>query len=271
MKELKDFENYLIRNFKSKRTIDEYLRDIIQFLQYFKEINLNQITYEDIEDYKKYMLYTQCLSPKTINRKLVSINQFLTFNQITVMIKQVKIHTQNFLNDILDDEDVRKLICATEEKNDLRAKTLIMTLQLTGMRISECLQLTINDINKDTVMIVGKGNKRRNVFIPEKLRQAWNDYCKIRVNKSDFLFTGNKGQITRFTAHRIIKKYAEISDVDFERAFCHNFRHKYVSDLIKREVTIDTVADLVGHSSIETTRLYSKKSKKQLLDIINEL
>lgn len=271
MQETNEFKLYLSKNFKSERTISEYIRDIEQFLTYFKDKPLQDINADIIERYKNYMLNGRFLSPTSVNRKLVAIHQFLTFCQIAVPIRLVKIQTQNFLEDIFESDDVKRIIEATENQNDLRAKALILTLQLTGMRISEALQLTINDIHKDTVMIIGKGNKRRNAFIPPRLRDIWRDYCKVRINKSDMLFTGKRGAITRQCADLIIKKYANLAEVDFEKAHCHNLRHYYCSELARRGLEIDVISDLAGHQDINTSRIYTRRTKKELLDIIDEL
>lgn len=273
MKELKYYENYLKENFKSEKTIQAYIKDIEQFYNYFKDKPIEDIDYQDIEMYKDYMLNTQKFDPKSVNRKLVAINQYLTYLQIAVTIRQVKIHTQNFLEDIYSQEDLNKILDTLEKSNDLRAKALIMTLQLTGMRISECLQITIFDIEKDTIMIIGKGNKRRNVFVPNKLRNVWKEYMKVRkqTRRTNKLFTGERGAITRHTAYMIVREYTIKAGVDEKKGFPHNLRHNYVKSLINKNVSIDTVADLVGHTDINVTRKYSMKTKKELLDIIEDL
>ncbi|BDR74207.1 tyrosine recombinase XerC (plasmid) [Clostridium tetani] len=270
MDKLQEFKKYLIDNYKSSKTIDAYILDIRQFLQYNKK-PLSKTKNVDIERYKEYMLYNKKLSPISVNRKLVSINQFLLYFQVPISTRQVKIHSQNFLDDIFDKEDIESLLKITEMNGDLRAKALISTMQLTGMRISEVLQLNIKDINKDTILILGKGSKRRSVFIPKKLRDIWKEYSLVRINKTDKLFTGQKGAITRFTAHKIVKQYAKLANVDNKKAHCHNFRHHYCKTLADKGLSINVIADLAGHTDINTTRIYTRKSKKELLEIINDL
>ncbi len=88
---------------------------------------------------------------------------------------------------------------------------------------------------------------------------------------TDELFVGQRGPITRQTVHNIIKKYSKMSDVPLNKAHCHSFRHKYAINLINNDVSIDTVADLLGHKDINTTRIYTRKTKKELLNIINSI
>lgn len=203
---LSNFVNYCEDN-KSEETVYAYKKDIEQFLYYLKDKNIDLpiVSFSNIEDYKHYMIYIRKLNIKSINRKIVAIREFLTFSQIAVTVKPIKVQTQNFLEDIFSKNEVDRIIATAQRCEDYRAKALIMTLQLTGTRISECLQLKLNMINENSINIVGKGQKRRNIFIPKKLHSIWLEYLPYRINKSDALFTGKKGAITRKTGYNIIK------------------------------------------------------------------
>lgn len=268
-----EFQNYLLEQRKSIATINGYMQDIRQFVEYLTNHHkqINKLHNQDIEDYKNYLLYDEQLKVKTVNRKLVSINQFLTFNNVAVTIRQEKVQMQNFLSNLLTNEDVQKMINTTYKINDVRARTIINTLYYTGMRVSEMLQLTIYDINQPRINIKGKGSKFRTVFIPHKLLNTWAEYIPVRINKSDKLFTGERGAINRVTVDTILKKIARLSNVSLDKAHAHNFRHLYCKNLIKNDIDISTVADLCGHSSINTTRLYTRLSENELMNIINEL
>lgn len=270
-KQLDNFAKYLLKNRKSKGTIEVYTRDIKELLTFFEKKELKQLTNEDIEDYKEYLLSERKLNVKTVNRKLVAINQYLTYCQITVTVRQEKVQMQNFMDEIPSTSDMDRILKAIEKKKDIRAKALILTLKMTGMRISEALQITIYDINKDTVSIIGKGNKRRNVFISNKLRKVWNEYMGTRLNNSEQLFTGRQGAITRFTAHKILKCYAGQARVKLKKAKLHNIRHYYAKLLASNDVPIQDLAEILGHSSLETSRIYLRKTKKELLDIIDSI
>ncbi len=268
------FTNYLLENEKSSKTISSYTRDIKEFLLYLKNIDkpIHSIDNYDTKNYRELLL-SKGLNPKTVNRKLVAIKQYLVFNQVAITIRQVKVQEQNFLDNVITTEEVKKLFQVMYDNNDMRAVALISTLFYTGMRISEALQLTIDDVDKDSVNIIGKGNKHRDVFIPEKLKIIWQEYLQVRNKKKSTykLFTGQKGAINRHTAYAMIKKYATLSKVNPDKVFCHNLRHLYVKSLIDKGVDITSVADIVGHQNINTTRIYARKSKKELLDIINNL
>lgn len=267
---LNEFEFYLKQIRKSKKTIDAYILDINQFLNYIDN-PISKITNMEIENYKEYMINKKNYSITTVNRKLVAINLFFKFNQIPIVIIKEKLQNQNFLNNVLTYDDIENIIKQAKKKNDYRFIAAITTLKLTGLRISELLQLKVSDINKDTITILGKGSKRRNVFIPIKVRAAWQEYIPYRINKSDFLFTGERGAITRSTFHKHIRKYGELAKIPKEKLHLHNNRHYYCKSLADKGISIDTIADLVGHSDINITKLYTRKSKQELLDIANTL
>lgn len=275
MNELKEFQEYLVEKEKSIKTIEAYMRDIHQFQNYLKENNIKEIHNDILKQYKEYLLYERFLVATTVNRKLVSIHQYLSFCEISATTNIVKIQSQNFLENVLDKSEVDKMVEMARKKNDYRAIALIKTLELTGMRISEALDYcTIKDINSNSIEVVGKGNKRRNVFIPKALNKIWREYCiKSRYKTTlDYLFVTQKGKMTRRTADTIIKKYADLCNIPKDKAHCHSFRHLYCKRLGDNpNITIDVIADLAGHQDISVTRRYLRKSKEELLNIIEDL
>lgn len=256
---------------KGKNTIRAYKTDIKQFLDYFKNKDIHTYTKQDIENYKEYLLKRQKLKIISINRKLIAIHEFFEFYQIAIKIKLIKTQMQNFLNNILTSSDIEKIIKEAKKANDIRAITLFYTLRYTGMRISEALQLKITDINKDAVVIVGKGEKSRKVFIPKKLHTIWHMYIPYRVKKTNYLFTGQRGKIVSSTGYKMVQKYGKMADIKKEKCHPHNFRHFFCLALAKKNVQLQDISALAGHSDINTSKLYLRKSQEELLDIINDI
>lgn len=274
MNTIKQFQEYLLEKDKSIKTIEAYTRDIQQFYRYLKNNIIIEIHNDTLKNYKNYLLHEKFLTATTVNRKLVAIHQYLSFNEISASTHIVKIQSQNFLENVLSKSEVDKMIEIAKRKNDLRAIALFKTLSNTGMRISEALSLTINDIHKDSVEIIGKGNKRRMVFIPKSLNKIWIQYCRNGRyhTKLDYLFVTQKGKMTRETADKIVKKYGELCNIPIEKCHCHSFRHMYCKRLGDNpNITIDVIADLAGHQDISVTRRYLRKSKSELLSIIEDL
>lgn len=271
---LENFIQYLCDNEKSDKTIKAYNSDIKQFLDYNKNIELHNIKNKDLKDYKEFLLYNKLLEPTSVNRKLVAIHQFLIFNEIIAKTKRVKIQEQQFMNNLINKKDIDKLIRTAMIKKDIRTQALILTGYLTGARISEVLQIKTKDINNNVIRILGKGSKFRNLYIPKKLNDVWNQYYNSnkRYKKSDYLFTGQRGEMTPSGANYILKKYSILSGVPKEKCHFHNLRHAFVvKSLLEKKLDITIVQSLVGHQSIQTTAGYSRVTEEELLELIDDL
>lgn len=275
MEILDKFKEYLIENDKSKNTVEIYSRDIKQFFSWYKE-DIENIDKSVIKNYTEY-LQSENMAVKSINRKLVSVNQFIEFlndkfdKKIIVKIKQLKIENQNFVDDMLENSDVKRIVNAAKKENDIRAITIIYGLYYTGARVSELLQIKTKDIEKDSVMIKGKGSKYRELLIPKKLKEQFKAYNEVRLDNSEYLFTGERGPINRQTIHNEIKSYTgKARGINKDIAHAHAFRHLYAQNLAKLGVPPVVISQLLGHS-LNVTGLYISNSKKDLLKLINKL
>lgn len=264
-----------MENDKSQKTIESYSKDVKQFLQW----NVLEFEKVDKNTMKKYIEFLQekGLAIKSINRKLVSINQFIKFlnseldYEIKVKIKPLKIENQCFEDDDLENEHVRRMIRAAERENDVRAITIFYTLFYTGARVSEMLQIKSADIGKDYITIKGKGSKYRDLLLPKKLKEQLKKYTGVRTNTSEYLFTGERGVINRQTVHNTIKYYTgQARGINKNIAHAHAFRHLYSQNLAKLGVVPVVIGQLLGHS-LNVTGLYIKNGRKDLLKIINKL
>jgi integrase/recombinase XerD len=275
---LDQFEAYLLENEKSKNTIYSYKKDTEQFFKWYGYNlddfnNINKITM------KKFMTYLQDenLSIKTINRRIVSLNQFIQFlnevldKSIAVRGKPLKIENQNFIDDMLENSDVIRIVNAAEREEDIRAVTIFYTLYYTGARVSEMLQIKLKDVTKDSINIKGKGSKYRELLIPKKLKDQFKKYSEAKHDTSEYLFSGQRGPINRQTVHNTIKYYTgKARGIDKEIAHAHAFRHLYAQNLAGLGVNPVVIGQLLGHS-LNVTGLYIQSSKKELLKTINKL
>lgn len=264
-----EFMDYLVENERSKNTISSYLSDLEKF-------TYDELTTDTIKQYVADMQKSD-VAISTINRKLVSIKQYIKFLAeckgivINPKIRQLKQQRLNYLDDVLTDKDFASMIRSAEKKDDLRAKAIFSTLAWTGLRVSEMLQIKISDINKDLITICGKGEKNRAAFNSKKLQVVLKEYATVRSQKSDQLFTGARGAINRQTVDSIIKEHAGYIRLKTAKAHAHNFRHYFCKMALAKGLSLDTVADLVGHSDINTTRIYAKQTQQELMNAINNL
>jgi len=266
----------------SKNTLDNYQLDLLQFIGFIKKDCLD-IVQNDILLYRKYLKdfripqKNKPYSIKTINRKLVSVNQFLKylneeteFNK-TIIIKPEKIQFQNIRSEILNSNDVKRILNSACKVKDYRTIALIYTLFYTGTRISEALQIKTSDVDSDKIWIIGKGEKYRQIFIPKILKQSWHEYLKVRYeSESEFLFVGQKGPMTRQYAGRCIKYYAGMAKIKKDKVYPHAFRHLFSKNLYEAAVPYVVIKQLMGHQ-LSVTENYMQYSEKDILKFIDKI
>ena len=283
MKKAWDYlEDYRVEKARTKRrnTVDAYMSDLAQFRSFMGK-NLEEVDKDELDRYVAQLL-GKLMKARTVNRKLVSIRRFIDYlnsredfqQKIFVEVPLIKIQKQDYLEEVLTRNDFERLIRISEREKDKRAVALFNTLYLTGVRVSELIQLKACDINRQTVTICGKGGKYRDIFISDKLRECLKDYATARKLKRDgylFVNINNDKPMDRQAVHNIIKKYAGLGKVKLSRAHAHNFRHLFCFRLLEEGLTLDEVADLAGHTDINTTRIYTRKTKGELMKAINRL
>lgn len=281
---LEAFEDHLVEEEKSPGTIEGYVSDVKEFLNFYKK-DIRNLRTKDISTFKDY-LKKRKNKVATINRKLVGIKQFIEFlNEyfnlgITARVRQEKVQQQYSLKDeeLLTEEEYFKLIRETEKAGDIRAKALFATLYYSGMRISEALQLQVDHVKNELKVIEdikGKGGKYRDIYISNKLLDILKEYLAVRKqpysSNTKALFVGERGPMTRQTAHSLIKKYAKKAGIDERKAQVHNLRHLFGIRLAEKGVPIQDIAKFMGHTSIEVTKIYLEKPQSHYANLIDQL
>lgn len=281
---LEAFEDYLKEEEKSPGTVNGYVGDARDFLKFYRK-DIRNLKTKDISAFKDHLKKNK-IKVTTINRKLVGIKQFIDFlNEyfdlgITAKVKQEKVQQQYSLKDeeLLTEEDYFKLIRETEKAGDIRAKALFATLYYSGMRISEALQLRVDHVKNELKIIEdikGKGNKYRDIYISNKLLDILKEYLTVRKqpysSNTKALFVGERGPLTRQTAHSMMKKYAKRAGIDERKAHVHNLRHLFGLRLAEKGVPIQDIAKFMGHTSIEVTKIYLEKPQSHYASLIDQL
>jgi len=275
MKYEKEFIEDLNENNKAQNTIDSYLSDI-KIFETFKNESVDNQNVKSIKSYISF-LEAESTSPSTINRKIASIKSYITFiNQnynagIDISkLKQIKICNQDFLDDTITLAEVQRLIKYATKAEDIRAIVIMKLLLLTGGRVSEVIQLKVEDVGNDSATVKGKGSKYRRLLLSKKLTKEIKSYMEVRIDNSKYLLTGQRGAINRQTIHNILKKYAGKARVKLSKAHAHAFRHLYSKILVENNVSYTAIQQLLGHS-LTVTMIYTQLDKKELLKIINNI
>ena len=274
-----EINQFLIKESKSglsEGTLKKYEIDLKLFLKFIDHReNIKSIgTLDDdrlqiiINKYINF-LKRERYKPSTINNKIVTINKFMRYLNRECKAKGIKIQNKIFIENIVTKREFDKLI--KECSSNKRDYALIMTLANTGMRVSELLSLTISDIKKESIYIYGKGGKGRELILSPQLKKILNEYInnyRLKTHKR-LLFTGERGALKRGAVNKILLKYHDSTGISKDKLHPHAFRHFYAKYLIKSGVSLDIVQTLLGHENINTTSIYTKNSKKELVSIIN--
>ncbi len=255
---LKDYTMYLAEEEKSKATISKYIRDIKKLAEYAGGRRLTKelvIAYkEDLRTGKKYKL-------SSINSFIIAANRLFEYmGWYGLRVKTYRIQKEVFIpeNKDLSKSEYKRLVQAALRKGKKRLAMIIQTLCSMGIRASELSSITVECIKNGTAEIFCKG-KQRKVLVPKKMKKLLLKY--IRENNIDsgsvFCTSGGKA-VDRSNIWREIKALGKEACVPDEKIFPHNFRHLFAKTFYKKNKDLAKLADVLGHSSIETTRIYIK-------------
>lgn len=286
-KKINDFEKYLLIDKKySVQTIKSYMNDLYKFYIYVTKnrLKFNEIQKKEILEYTK-SLNSQNLSSTSINHNISVIRSFYKFivinenlkNDPTEYIEAPKLRKK--LPKVLSIDEVKKLLeVDLIDKYSYRNKAMLETMYATGLRVSELVNLKINDVDFDACLIktLGKGSKERIVPIGDYailfLAKYLNEYRPQLLKKdyNDYLFLNNRGKkISRQTFYKIIEELAIKKNIKTEIS-PHTLRHSFATHLLDRGADIVSIKEMLGHSSLATTQIYTHLSNQKLQDEYNK-
>lgn len=250
------FRDYLINEEKSNETITKYLRDVSAFLRW---IGNREITKSAVLSYKTEILGKY--APKSVNSMLASLNVFLKFiKKFDCTVKSIKLQRQMFSDKELTKTEYERLLIAAEKKKNKRLYYLMQSICSTGIRVSEHKYITAEAVEKGSVQINLKG-KMRVVILPKTLCKMLKKYIREENIKSGSVFITKNGKpLDRSNIWNDMKKLCESAGVDKEKVFPHNLRHLFARTYYSLQKDISRLADILGHTSINTTRIYTIES-----------
>ena len=273
-----EFTNFLkFKKGLSANTISAYESDITQFLKFTGENIINNDLIE--------LFITSELNDKSDNskiRKISSINQYIDwFNsenkKYQIVIEKVSLKKGSYLPETISVSDINRLINIYDHSNYMNSRnlTLIDFMYSTACRVSELCDVRISDLDfeEDFVKLFGKGSKQRIVPIGSELKINLSKYLKFRdeLNTQEpYLFLSkNMNQLDRSAIFRIIKKSATLSDNALS-VHPHTLRHSAATHMLEAGCDLRTLQELLGHTSVSTTKIYTKLTKEFLVEIFKE-
>ena len=272
------FTNFLkFKKGLSANTISAYESDVTQFLEFTGENIINNDLIE--------LFITSELNNKSDNskiRKISSINQYIDwFNldnkEYQIVIEKVSLKKGSYLPETISVSDINRLINIYDHTNYMNSRnlTLIDFMYSTACRVSELCDVKVSDLDfeEDFVKLFGKGSKQRIVPIGSELKINLSKYLKFRdeLNTQEpYLFLSkNMKQLDRSAIFRIIKKSATLSDNALS-VHPHTLRHSAATHMLEAGCDLRTLQELLGHTSVSTTKIYTKLTKEFLVEIFKE-
>lgn len=248
------FEHQLVEDEKSRRTVEKYLRDVRAFARY---IGNRRAEREDVLAYKEQI--GESHTAASANSMLAALNAFFRFcNRPELCVRQFKVQRQAFCpaEKELTKEEYRRLVrCAAERKNE-RLALILQTVCGTGIRVGELSCITVEAVRRGKATVACKG-KTRTVFLIPALQKKLQRYIARRRIASGAVFVTASGRpIDRCNVWKEMKALSVQAGVAPEKVFPHNLRHLFARTFYAMEKDIAKLADILGHSSINTTRIY---------------
>lgn len=260
------FSDALREDEKSNATIRKYTHDVNAFSEFLGDRQLNK---HEVISYKKHI--AQAYAPTSVNSMLVSINSFLEHNEMSeYKVKLIKIQRQLFINEKkeLETEEYKRLLMASY---GTRMELVLQTICETGIRVSELEFITVEAVKYGKAIVDCK-NKTRVILIPSYLRNILLEYADKVGIKSGVVFVTRSGKpLNRSNIWRDMKVLCTKADIDPEKVYPHNLRHLFARTFYSMDRDIVRLADMLGHSSINTTRIYTVESGKEHVNNLEKI
>lgn len=266
---IKSFERYLYEEEKSDNTIEKYMRDVRFFCEW---LDGREVDKAAVLAYKKELC--EGYAPKSVNSILSSLNSlfiFMDWNELKV--KTLKIQRRIFADkkSELTKNEYERLLTAAKSKGNERLYYLMQTVAGTGVRVSEIKYITCEAVKLGQATISCKG-KIRQIFLPKKLCKMLLAYIKNENIKSGAVFVTRTGKpLDRHAIWKLLKGLCDTAGVGKEKVFPHNFRHLFARTFYSLQKDIVRLADILGHSSVEATRIYTMESGTEHIRLIQRL
>ena len=251
---LQEFELYLRNEERSKATIEKYMRDVWCFVGF---IGSTEVSKQSVVDYKNKLGNSYAVA--SANSMIAALNSFLRFcGWHDLCVKQFRVQRQAYCSEEkeLTRAEYIRLLKAANKKHNERLNLIIQTICGTGIRVSELQYITVEALGKGEAVVNCKGKNRR-IFIVPELKKKLPRYVKEQKISSGAVFITRNGKpVSRNNIWKEMKALCEQAHVAPSKVFPHNLRHLFARTFYGIEKDIAKLADILGHASINTTRIY---------------
>ncbi|MCD8370124.1 MAG: site-specific integrase [Clostridiales bacterium] len=268
-KVLVDYRKTLVEEEKSTNTIDQYLRDLEVFMQF---TDGNPVDKDMARRYKESM--EGKYQPRSINAKLCALNGFFKrkgWYDCLVKLRKIQKETFRPADKVMTKEEYEMLLAAARRLRRKRLDLVMQTLCSMGLRVSELKFITVEAVRRGFADVTLKGKTRR-VLLPKDLRLLLGEYIKDqRITGGSVFVTRNGKPLDRSNICREMKALAEKTGIARSKIFPHNLRHLFACVFYAKEKNANHLADIMGHSSLNTTRIYTQGSMEEQITALNNM
>lgn len=263
---VKKFKIHLQEENMAKNTISAYAYAVNDYFSRYKELNKKNLLL-----YKAYLI--EDFKPKTVNQRIQALNKYLIFvGKTRLRLKSVKVQQKNFLENVISNEDYDFLKKKLKKEENQEWYFVVRFLAATGARVSELIQIKVEHVNVGYFDLYSKGGKIRRLFIPKSLRIEAQQWLTAIKRDTGYVFLNRFGErITTRGISQQLKNYAEKYGLNPKVVYPHSFRHRYAKNFLEKFNDIALLADLMGHESIETTRIYLRRSSTEQQLIVDKI
>lgn len=259
MESMENFRVNLIQEEKAEATLKKYMYDVKTFFEWLSGGELDKLA---VLRYKEHLVDCE-YAPASVNSVLSSLNSFFEYNEWhSLKVKMLKIQKQIFAqrNKELTKAEYERLLDAAKDRKNLRLYYLMQTICSSGIRVSELSAITVEAVKARQATIRCKG-KMRVVILPLNLCRILSEYAKKQKITSGPVFVTRTGKpLDRSTIWKMMKMLCESAGVDKDKVFPHNLRHLFARTYYSIQKDIVRLADILGHSSVNTTRIYTMEN-----------
>ena len=260
------FETFLRRLDLAKNTVSSYVWTVNYFERTYKEFNKKNLL-----AYKGYLV--ENFKPQTVNLRLQAINKYLEFiKQDKLKLRYIKVQQKNFLENVISNADYKFLKSSLLSDGYKDWYFIVWFMTATGSRVSELLQIKAEHVQIGHLDLYTKGGKIRRIYIPKILQKEALQWIQERQLSTGYIFLNRFGE--RITTRGIamqLKHFADKYGLKREVVYPHSFRHRYAKNFLDRFNDIALLADLMGHESIETTRIYLRRTASEQRQIVDKI
>lgn len=243
---------------KSRATIEKYIRDVRRLQQF---LSGEQLSKARLIDYKELLCERYAVS--SVNSMLAAVNHYLEYiGKSEWKLKPLKIQKRFFQNEEkeLTRTEYIRLVQTAKKQGNLRLSLILQTICTTGIRVSELSFITMEAVKNGRAVIQNKG-KRRIILLPKQLCRILTAYMKFQNRVEGEIFVTAAGKpVDRSNIWREMKSLCESAGVEEEKVFPHNLRHLFARTYYSKEKDLSRLADILGHSNVNTTRIYTMEN-----------